>query len=142
MVKRLLTISLTLILCVLGTSANAQNNSWNYTTLDSKALEERIGMNVRAGNSLYKDLFLALTFTVEDFEKLKSSFNALGEDLNAATPITEIVFDGNHSVLTVVFPREVSDTDAFLKTCKPIMAKYKVFLVGYEEAYLISTTTK
>jgi hypothetical protein len=141
--KRLLTISFVLILCALSASAqNQKNNDWNYTTLDSKALEARIAMNIHAGNSMYKDIFLALTFTVEDFGKLKKSFNALGEDLNAATPITEIVFDGNHSVLTVVFPREVSDTDGFLKTCKEIMAKYEVFLVGYEEQYLLSTTTK
>ena len=131
-----------LIFCALGALAQIQNNSWNYTTLDSKGLEERMVLNMREGNPAYKDVFLALTFTVEDFGKLKRSFNALGEDLNAATPITEIVFDGNHSVLTVVFPREVSDTDGFLKTCKDIMAKYEVYLVGYEEQYLLSTTIK
>ena len=140
--KRLLTISFMLILCALNASSQNQNNSWNYTTLDSKSLEERIAMNVHAGNPVFKDVFLALTFTVEDFGKLKRSFNSLGEDLNAVTPITEIVFDGNQSVLTVVFPREVSDTYGFLKTCKEIMAKYEVFLVGYEESYLLSTTTK
>ena len=131
-----------LILCALNASSQNQNNSWNYTTLDSKSLEERIAMNVHAGNPVFKDVFLALTFTVEDFGKLKRSFNSLGEDLNAVTPITEIVFDGNQSVLTVVFPREVSDTDGFLKTCKDIMAKYEVYLVGYEEQYLLSTTIK
>jgi hypothetical protein len=140
--KRIITISFLLILCLLGTTAFAQNSSWNYTALDSKGLEERMVLNIRAGNPAYKDVFLALTFTVEDFGKLKKSFSSLGEDLNAATPITEIVFDGNHSVLTVVFPRETSDTDGFLKTCKDIMAKYEVYLVGYEEAYLLSTTTK
>jgi hypothetical protein len=140
--KRIITISFLLILCFLGTTAFAQNSSWNYTALDSKGLEERMVLNIRAGNPAYKDVFLALTFTVEDFGKLKKSFSSLGEDLNAATPITEIVFDGNHSVLTVVFPRETSDTDGFLKTCKDIMAKYEVYLVGYEEAYLLSTTTK
>jgi hypothetical protein len=140
--KHLLTISFVLILCVLGASAQPQNNTWNYTTLDSKGLEERIVLNIHAGNPRYQDVFLALTFTVEDFGKLKKSFNALGEDLNAVTPITEIVFDGNHSVLTVVFPREVTDTDGFLKICKETMAKYEVYLVGYEEQYLLSTTTK
>jgi hypothetical protein len=140
--KQLLGISFMLILCLLGTTAQAQNASWNYSTLDSKGLEERMAANSRAGNPAYKDVFLALTFTVEDFGKLKRSFSSLGEDLNAATPITEIVFDGNHSVLTVVFPRETSDTDGFLKTCKDIMAKYEVYLVGYEEQYLLSTTTK
>jgi hypothetical protein len=144
--KHLLTISFVLILCVLGASAqpqnNTQNNTWNYTTLDSKGLEERIVLNIHAGNPRYQDVFLALTFTVEDFGKLKRSFNSLGEDLNAAISITEIVFDGNHSVLTVVFPREMSDSDGFLKTCKDIMAKYEVYLVGYEEAYLLSTTSK
>ena len=140
--KQLLTISFVLIICVLGASAQSQNNTWNYTTLDSKGLEERMMLNIHSGNPVYQDVFLALTFTVEDFGKLKRSFNSLGEDLNAATPITEIVFDGNHSVLTVVFPREVSDTDCFLKTCKDIMSKYEVYLVGYEEAYLLSTTIK
>ena len=140
--KRYITISFLLILCLLGTTALAQNSSWNYTTLDSKGLEERMVFNIHAGNPAYKDVFLALTFTVEDFGKLKRSFNALGEDLNAATPITEIVFDGNQSVLTVVFPRETSDTDGFLSTCKDIMAKYEVYLVGYEEQYLLSITTK
>jgi len=140
--KQLLTISFVLIICVLGASAQSQNNTWNYTTLDSKGLEERMMLNIHSGNPVYQDVFLALTFTVEDFGKLKRSFNSLGEDLNAATPITEIVFDGNHSVLTVVFPREVSDTDGFLKTCKEIMAKYEVYLVGYEEQYLLSTTSK
>ncbi len=140
--KQLLTISFVLIICVLGASAQSQNNTWNYTTLDSKGLEERMMLNIHSGNPVYQDVFLALTFTVEDFGKLKRSFNSLGEDLNAATPITEIVFDGNHSVLTVVFPREVSDTDGFLKTCKDIMSKYEVYLVGYEEAYLLSTTIK
>jgi hypothetical protein len=140
--KRYITISFLLILCLLGTSAQAQNSSWNYTALDSKGLEERMVFNIHAGNPAYKDVFLALTFTVEDFGKLKRSFNSLGEDLNAATPITEIVFDGNQSVLTVVFPRETSDTDGFLKTCKDIMAKYEVYLVGYQEQYLLSTTAK
>jgi hypothetical protein len=140
--KRYFTISFLLILCLLGTTAQAQNSSWDYTTLDAKGLEERMILNIHAGNPAYKDVFLALTFTVEDFGKLKRSFNALGEDLNAATPITEIVFDGNQSVLTVVFPRETSDTDGFLKTCKDIMAKYEVYLVGYQEQYLLSTTTK
>ncbi len=140
--KQLLTISFVLIICVLGASAQSQNNTWNYTTLDSKGLEERMIQNIHAGNAAYKDVFLALTFTVEDFGKLKRSFNSMGEDLNAAISITEIVFDGNHSVLTVVFPREVSDTDGFLKTCKEIMAKYEVYLVAYEEQYLLSTTSK
>jgi len=140
--KRIITISFLLILCLSGTTAFAQNSSWNYAALDSKGLEERMVLNIRAGNPAYKDVFLALTFTVEDFGKLKKSFSSLGEDLNAATPITEIVFDGNHSVLTVVFPRETSDTDGFLKTCKDIMAKYEVYLVGYEEQYLLSTATK
>lgn len=140
--KQLLTISFLLIFCVLGATAQSQNKAWNYTTLDSKGLEERMVLNMHAGNPRYQDVFLALTFTVEDFDKLKRSFDSLGEDLNAATPITEIVFDGNHSVLTVVFPRETSDTDGFLKTCKDIMSKYEVYLVGYEEAYLLSTTAK
>jgi len=140
--KQLLTISFVLIFCVLGASAQSLTDTWNYTTLDSKGLEERMIQNIHAGNAAYKDVFLALTFTVEDFSKLKRSFNSMGEDLNAAISITEIVFDGNHSVLTVVFPREVSDTDGFLKTCKDIMAKYEVYLVGYEEAYLLSTTSK
>jgi hypothetical protein len=140
--KRLLTISFMLIMCALGTSAQTQNTSWNYTTLDNKGLEERMVRNIRNGNPAYQDVFLALTFTVEDFGKLKKSFDDLGNELNAATPITEIVFDGNQSVLTVVFPRETSDTDGFLSTCKDIMAKYEVYLVGYEEQYLLSTTTK
>lgn len=142
MEKRLFSISFVLILCLLSTSAQAQKTSWNYTALDSKGLEQRMVLNIHAGNPAYKDVFLALTFTVEDFGKLKKSFNSLGEELNAATPITEIIFDGNHSVLTVVFPRETSDTDGFLKTCKDIMAKYEVYLVGYEEQYLLSTTIK
>ncbi len=140
--KQLLTISFILIFCALSASAQNQKNDWNYTTLDAQGLEQRMVMNIHVGNPAYKDVFLALTFTVEDFGKLKRSFNALGEDLNAVTPITEIVFDGNHSVLTVVFPREVSDTDGFLKTCKEIMAKYEVYLVAYEEQYLLSTTSK
>jgi hypothetical protein len=142
MEKRLFSISFVLILCLLSTSTQAQNTTWNYTTLDSKELEARIALNIHAGNHAYQDVFLALTFSVEDFGKLKRSFSSLGEDLNAASPITEIVFDGNQSVLTVVFPRETSDTDGFLKTCKDIMAKYEVYLVGYEEAYLLSTKTK
>jgi len=140
--KQLFTISFVLIFCLFGASAQSLNDTWKYTTLDAKGLEERIVLNIHAGNPRYQDVFLALTFTVEDFSKLKRSFNSMGEDLNAAISITEIVFDGNHSVLTVVFPREVSDTDGFLKTCKDIMAKYEVYLVGYEEQYLLSTTTK
>jgi hypothetical protein len=123
-------------------SAQNQSNTWNYTTLDARGLEQRMVSNIDAGNPAFMDVFLALTFIVEDFGKLKRSFNSLGEDLNAVTPITEILFDGNHSVLTVVFPREVSDTDGFLKTCKDIMAKYEVYLVSYEEQYLLSTATK
>lgn len=78
MEKRYITISFLLILCLLGTAAQAQNSSWNYTTLDSKGLEERMVFNIHAGNPVYKDVFLALTFTVEDFGKLKKSFNSLG----------------------------------------------------------------